>query len=196
MPQPYKGAFSCSPDALEDRPELARHIGVIASMWTYLELQLVELLSAMLNIEAPLATVMCVAIRNDGARDAAIKAAAEYSLNETELGDFEDVIEKMKTPRKQRNDVVHGLWGITRNSKSKLIWIDPRLAASFHAHLSKLTKPYDRRLVTSTNKITTKMFGAIMAYTEQDFLEIEAKIKEAEEALSQFRWNVLQQQSE
>ena len=96
-------------------------------MWTYLELQLVALLSAMLNIEAPLATVMCVAIRNDGARDAAVKAAAEYSLTEAELKDFQDALDKMKTPRKQRNDVVHGLWGITMNSKSKLIWIDPRV---------------------------------------------------------------------
>ena len=163
-------------------------------MWTYLELQLVALLSAMLNIEAPLATVMCVAIRNDGARDAAVKAAAEYSLTEAELKDFQDALDKMKTPRKQRNDVVHGLWGITMNSKSKLIWIDPRLLGPFKA--IRLKEPYDRRLVAKKEKIAAEMFSATMAYTEQDFLKIEANIKEATEALYQFGRKKRQQQSE
>ena len=183
MPQPYQGLWSADIDSLSKRPELAMHIGIIIGMWANVDLAMARLLSEMLHISASRGTAMYVAIENDGARKASMRAAAKECLPEDLQKEFESLLVSLKTPAAQRNKMAHGIWGIPRDDIPILVWSDSRAAAKFSASLTYSSaiglqnlKAHDWKGVEAT--MVEYQSGAL-SYGEKDFEAIEANVKRA-----------------
>ena len=113
MPKPYDGNWAYTARSLFAAPSLAAHIAVIAAMWSHVELGLGHLFSRMLSVDANIGVAMYQALISEAARDAALLAGAKEKLSEELFKDFETLLRQLKSPRRKRNEVVHGLWGTT-----------------------------------------------------------------------------------
>lgn len=192
MPQPLiKGAtVYFSGNAIEERPILAKHIGIIAGLWTDLDVRRATLLCDLLRTEARLATAMYMSIATDGGKQAVLNAVVEEKFPEL----FEEFYLLSKTIGKtanERNNVLHGIWGLSNQNSETLIWIDLKNHVKASATLrevgdsimdSKDHKPLEKKL---HDDISLEL-EAHREYTEKDFINIENRIKERIEELRQF----------
>ncbi len=184
MPQPFKGSYKKDfrTNAMAERPELAKHLGIIASMWSDVELHLGYLLSDILHTEARIGAAMYAAIRAEAARLAAMQAAAEACLNDALLKEFQELKDRVRKTGDQRDDVIHGIWGISDDCPNSIIWIDTRKNIKYFSIVnSQLAKPYSQlteKEFLDFVRAHRDHFGSVLEYQEQDFINIENCIQE------------------
>src|SRR5262249_16805919 len=110
-------------------PELAAHIGRVATLWTLVEVQLGQLLGTLLGADAENATTMYLALR--GNRQAAMNAVARKVLNDEEVAEYTKLMKKVRETEGMRNDVVHAIWAIDHMKPGALLWLDPAKHVAF-----------------------------------------------------------------
>jgi hypothetical protein len=127
MPQPIKNGLPplYSPEAIDSRPELAVHIAKISAMWSEIETLVGLLLSHILGAHAEVGVAMYLALSGAASQRAALEGAATAQLKEPELIDVLALIEKISKRQKERNNIVHGMWGIHPDYPNDLILSDP-----------------------------------------------------------------------
>lgn len=181
MPQPYKGHWTSNQKSLSQRPQLAAHVGIITSLWAQVDVNLGNLLAIVLQADAHVATAMYIAISNDGARSAAMRAAAKECLGPDLLTEFEDVLGRVSEAAEQRNKVVHAIWAVPENKPDSIIRLDNRAFTGWFASLTALNaKP--RAVITDKDhkrmlKAMESHLGSAMEYKEHDFIQIEQRIE-------------------
>lgn len=178
------------PECIKQRPILAAHIGTIAAMWAQIETSLGNLLSKMLGTDAGVGTAMYLAIVSEQARTAALEAAAKEKLPSEFKEKFSALIKSLKSPRKKRNIVVHGLWAISDGHPDSLILIDSnkfiRMWSANHA-VSASTK--SEEIVAAIEKMTEAFkehHSSVLEYRAGDFIRIEEDILQASQKIGKF----------
>jgi hypothetical protein len=191
-PQPFKGQWHSDNVVLRLRSKLAAHVGIIANLWTHVDLILASMLTAMLRADARSGMTMYLCLR--GARPAAMMAVAEDVLEETLLKEFRQLMGRVRTVEGARNDVVHGIWGRSDDPEN-LIWLDPALHAAWVAAISTLQHK-DNNATHSDwevmNSSMTAMHSSALEYKEIDVIEIETRIDDLLVELGQFHWKISQ----
>lgn len=141
MPQPFRQSQVLGADeaALEKRPELAKHVGIVTSRWSYLESRLADLLGYMLKADQHIGTLMYMPVKSEQARLAVLQSVAEDRLSPGMVEKFMKLKERISKTGRQRDRVVHGLWAVSDKKPNSLIWIDPWAYTVFNASL-----PYAR----------------------------------------------------
>ncbi len=175
------------------RPSLAARIGNIAGLWSKLEVHRANLLAVALQMEANIATAMFVKIESDGGKQAVLRAAFEEKVPAL-LNDFLALNKRISGTYRERCDVLHGLWAVPKGPLARndtLIWSDPRGAvASFGAMVtdtvSMIEKEHGAYTPIAWHKVT-KYTEDSLEYTEQDFIDIENRIKERIREIDDFR---------
>ena len=115
MPQPLRPPYqlNINPETLSQRPELAAQIGIIAALWSRIEMWLGILLGDLLGAEARYGLAMYYAIVSTAARMDTIAAAATERIGKSALIEFESLLRAIRSRSRERNAIVHSNWGIS-----------------------------------------------------------------------------------
>jgi len=129
MPQPYRGPirrFSWSPNAIDDRPELALWIPKITTNWTVVEVLQGMVLAILVKAEMQSAVAMYLALTGAASRNAVLRAAGNHTLDDDDYKTLDTLIMDSGKVQKQRNGVVHCMWAVTDEHPDALIWSPPQ----------------------------------------------------------------------
>lgn len=184
MPQPmrYRAQFrpNFSPNALLERPQLAAHIGKIALMWTHVEQWIGHILAAMTRMESAQAMTIYASFVTANVRIDVLKAIAAERLDEPTQKLLVALLKDFRIRAGERNDVVHGIWGIDANRDDCLLHQDPTdhtLWITYHL--------YGRRPEGGIlRKDEIERLPRVLVYKEKDFLAIEDRIQRLTENVS------------
>lgn len=168
---------------LLERPKLAAHIAVISAQWNEIEARIAAMLAALLGTEAKTAVTIFLALQNDGAKRAAIDAICSLKLPPDDVAMFQTIQQKIGKRYTDRNRAVHGAWGISPKYPDQLLWADTREVTLFHVTMMGLPGPKNQE---KRRKLNLKQQQTLLVYSEQDFLDIEARIKSAYDELCVF----------
>jgi len=188
MPKPFSLADGWRYDinSIKERPILGAHIGTIAAMWAQVEATLGVILSMLLGADSVVGTAMYASIISEQARSAAMNAAASEKLSAELMIQYSAIMNSIKTPRKSRNKVVHGLWAISDKRQDCLILIDLK---KYVRQLSFMQLGFaDPRRVDleKWSEATKDHDASLMEYKEADFIEIEEQILQVMKNLASF----------
>src|ERR1700730_11223503 len=103
-------------ETIMQRPELAKHIALISALWNRIDAALATLLAALLGTEARVGMTMYLAIQADGAKRAALDAIVAMRMTTPEKIEFQAILQEVSKRSCERNDVIHGAWGISPRS--------------------------------------------------------------------------------
>lgn len=186
MPQPFKGTSRGDRNVLLQRPELAARIANIAALWAQAELSLGMLFSQLLQTESVVGTAMYLSLISEQARDAAMQAAAQEKLPEQFKAEFVILASSLRSPRKERNAVVHGLWAISDDKPDSLILIDSRKMVKMFSwvHAGNI-KPLSESATRYTQAIKDQS-ESHLEYTIADLVRIENNITAALDRIGAF----------
>ena len=121
---------------IDDMPRLAQIVGQITINWSGVDLQMALLLGSLLGVENEAAVAIFVSLRNHRAQRSALSAAAEMCLGAELHSGFKALLAAHSRLDKQRNDVVHGIWGRAEKTPDDLIW------CSLQDHANMLIRDY------------------------------------------------------
>ena len=139
--QPFHPNYADTPTSMasfkiEEMPRLAEIVGRITVNWSGVDLQLSLVLGSLLGIENEASVAVFLSLKNHRAQREALSAAAEKCLDEKEVKCFDALLSIHKRLDKQRNDVVHGVWGTAEKTPDGLIW------SSLQDHANMLIRDY------------------------------------------------------
>ena len=139
--QPFLPTYANTPLSIasfmiEQMPELAQIIGRITINWSGVDLQMSLLLGSLVGIENEAAVAVFLSLRNHRAQRDALCAAAETRLEPKLKQGFDALIRIHQRLDKQRNDVVHGVWGRAEKTPDQLVW------CSMQNHANMLIRDY------------------------------------------------------
>ncbi|MGJ0396158.1 MAG: hypothetical protein ACR65U_08040 [Methylocystis sp.] len=120
--------------SLEYRPECAKAIARCITYWTYVECELARLLSVLLKARTEPAMAVFLSLRNARTKTEALDAAASHTLDDKDYEIFCALMQYKDSVEKQRNDIVHGVFGVSSDIKNGLAWIS---STEFVSHLSR-----------------------------------------------------------
>lgn len=139
--QPFLPKYKDAPTAMgakqiEKMPKVAELVGRITINWSGVDLQLSLALGSLLGVENRAAVAVFLSLRNHRAQRDALRAAASNSLSGEIRDIFETILNIHEELDKQRNDVVHGVWGQSNATPDGIIW------SSLQAHANMLINDY------------------------------------------------------
>ena len=173
MPQPTQ----INPDDIRwqngemlERPEHAQQLALISCNWTRVERALAALLGALLHtgyggsVEQRIKqheknSGLLNAVVNTPTKIEMILEAARYELSEDTLKKLRALVEKVQTRSKERNTVIHAVWGVCDIYPNDLILIP------------KVGQPRDKQV----------------RYSKRDFENIVTRLNELREELNDFK---------
>jgi len=202
MPQPFKRGWLPTPDACILRPQLAAHIGTIASLWTHMELLLGKVTGEIMHVDAFIGMSIYAAIKSEVIRLSIIDNVAERYLNPDLCAEFKKLRERIRRTSDERDTVIHGLWGLPMAelggndffaTTDTMILADQRKIVMYVAAVTALVHkgkdfPGDKeRIAAAEDQVIPAL-----EYTERDFIAIEDRIKERTREVSEFGAKVAQ----
>jgi hypothetical protein len=128
MPNPLRRwvPIEFNADALEQRPKLAVAIARVSTEWADIEVELGLLLGTMLHTGARTGVAMYLALRGSGTiREDVLIAAAAKTLPKNMQLELEVLLDQVGKRGKERNKVVHCLWGTSPKFVDALINCPP-----------------------------------------------------------------------
>lgn len=108
---------------IEDRPAAAAIIARIITSWADIEVKCASLLAELMGAKIPSVTAVFSALRSSRVQHDALLAAAEISLNESDLELFTAYMARRTSLEKERNDIAHGCFGISVDIPNHLVWV-------------------------------------------------------------------------
>jgi len=155
-------------------------MAVISAMWNEIEARVGALLAALVGAgEAETVISIFLAVRNDAAKRATIDTVVRLKMSEADQTRFQAIMKEVGRRYDERNIVVHGAWGISREFPDAILWCDIRETTMLHVEMMTVTE--DRRtatLLASQRKI--------MVYRAADFQAIEDRITATYDRLREF----------
>jgi hypothetical protein len=121
-PQYTGTSWAIAPHMIDEMPRLAQLVGQICVNWTGVDMQMGLLLGSLLGVENEAAVAVFLSLRNNRAQRDALVAAAERRLSLDLKQGFDALLAAHSRLDKQRNDVVHGVWGRAERTPDDLIW--------------------------------------------------------------------------
>src|SRR5271169_6872313 len=123
MLQPYYPSepLPSDPFAPRNRPELAVHFAEIATISSYVDIELGILLSILLGTEAEIGVEMYLSLAGSAPRKAIFQTVAAQRLTKEGQDALTELHKKIKTAQDQRNNVIHGSWATVDDLPDALI---------------------------------------------------------------------------
>ena len=139
--QPFLPTYTGTPVSIasfsiEELPKLAELVGRITVNWSGVDLQMSLLLGSLLGVENEAAVAVFLSLRNHRAQRDALTAAAEKCLDGELKEGFDALVAIHRRLDKQRNDVVHGVWGKGQATPDGIVW------SSMQDHANMLIRDY------------------------------------------------------
>jgi hypothetical protein len=166
---------------LAKRPLLAAHIGTIAALWTEVEINISQILGAMCGVQSGVAVSIYVALASTGARIDALKSIAAMKLRKPTQEKLISLLKEFRRRSGERNNIVHGIWGISDVDANCLL----HQPSDHHAILiaAMLYGPWTHKGPKLGKYVPTVR---VQKYIEADFVAIEDRILK----LKEDAWNL------
>jgi hypothetical protein len=176
MPQPLRrwlNDISFNVAAVAERPVLAAGIAGVAAAWADIEIALGLLLAVVPHTEARTGVSMYLALRGSAAQDAALEAAATTWLPKDLQLEFTSLLHTVRRRGKERNRVVHALWGTIPQLPDALINCQPENL------VRDVANAYDPYLMLKEKHEPSRGFVQdLLTYDSRDFLDIITRLIE------------------
>lgn len=168
------------PEAILTRPNLAAHIGAVASMWTIIEETWGHILSEALDAHAKTGVAMYLALSGAASQGAILTEAVKIHLPER----IQTLVAQARLAEKgvarDRNRVVHGRWGILLEDDRYLVLGESNWLPRALAHIrEQYGQPRNALMAVESYPEMEKML-----YSENDFVQIEKRMAAHYELLS------------
>ncbi len=187
MPNPLrrKVKYLLEPLKLLERPNLAAHVAVIASLWTKVEIELGKLIIFVSgNPKEGAATFN--ALKSAGSRGDVIRAIAQLRLDKDEIKQLEDLLKEYRRIAGERNDIIHNLWGISDDMPEALLRVNAEEIISNLAHV--VASFY--RGGTPPQAAFREKRPIPVVYKGKDFIETEKRITSLVSKIHQFHFDM------
>lgn len=113
------------PHELAERPGFSAAIGKCMGIWTYVDVEMADLFSLLLDTQSDAALDVLLTLRRSTSQREALSVAAKHSLTKASvLRTFEAMMIVYRSLEAQRNDLAHGCFGIVTDNPDLLLWID------------------------------------------------------------------------
>lgn len=178
MPKIYKpkqnDEFAFGADAMRAVPSLAQRMAIIMQKSSFLNINLANLLSLILHIEATPAMTMYAAITNDGAKDAAFRAIGQEILkDEDKKLELAKIMKKFNKCEGKRNLIAHGCWAAVKSDPNILLYIDSRKYIKWKTALNVAGAKDDLKEFIRLLSDESELPGNMQSYAEKDFIDME-----------------------
>jgi len=120
---PPETAYYINSDCLAERPVLAAVIAGCLATWSQVEVELSLTLAAILDSRTDAGVAVYLSIKASNAQREALSNAALTTLSGDELRAFKAVMSFHQVLVRDRNDLVHGIFGVMPDHPNSLIWI-------------------------------------------------------------------------
>ena len=170
----YRNATcTMGPQQIEARPEHVAIIGKCMTYWPEVLHQQALLLGLFLGVRSEGALAVFSTLQNAAARRAAIFAAADLSLKtEKDLDLLSAVMNIIGSAEKERNDLAHGCFGISKDIPDGILWIASKDIGTWQASI--IFKPS----AAASDGDYTKLANLLYVYKKQDLERIYDQIAE------------------
>jgi hypothetical protein len=193
MPQPLRPPYQLNidPETLNERPELAAQIGIIAALWSRVEMWLGILLGDLLGAEARYGLAMYYAIVSTTARMDTIAAVATERIGKTELSEFEKLLRAIRSRARERNAIVHSNWGISLKHPKAIVSVQTDDHVRFW-HMPEMSRESLEDAMTSDEweRYIWKELKPV-AYNIRDFEATINRLKDVILQIQEFRKSLL-----
>lgn len=163
------------------RPELAAQVAIVVSTWSYVETSIGRLLSFMMGVKSEVGIAMYLALSGSAAQDAVLDAVAKDYFSQDRLDIFHAIRKCSEGPRRQRNLVVHGLWGYNQEMPDSLLWLPPqealKVSAVVHGVIAQHIVARSRGEATRETTVEGINLKHVVVYRQPDFDSIFAEIR-------------------
>jgi hypothetical protein len=119
-----------NPGCLQERPNIALGIALIASHWADIELLLGIMYTYLLAGQEPTALSNYFSQRDLNKRRAMCHHAAKLKLSPDLVSELSDLYDKVSKVATERNTIVHGLWAITDSKPDSVLLAEPKEVGS------------------------------------------------------------------
>ena len=190
MPQPIRRwtDMQFAEASIIARPELGIFIARIAAVWSEIEVNMGLLLGDMLNTEARTGVSMYLALSGSAAQDKILLAAADACLPHGLKNEFAELVAEMRRRGKERNAVVHALWGAPESDPDKLVNCPPD---NIVGHVAKEVYSLESRADVFMKPPSQEFISHLRSYTDKNFEEILVRLREFRQKLLIFSHAVL-----
>lgn len=129
---PRKPLWKSYPDAkatfgvgfIEDRPACAAIVGRIVTSWADIEVECSRLLGELMEAkDYPAAASLFASLRSSRAQHDALRAVADVALTADDLELFSAHMARRTSLEKERNDLVHGMFGVSVAISEHVVWV-------------------------------------------------------------------------
>jgi hypothetical protein len=135
---PVAGFMLNSHTALSERPELAARIAIIVATWAQIDHSIKTIAFDVAWADARLVGGLLKTLRSDGPQRDVIKAFAVAKLPPELSERFVGLMDRARNGAEARNDIVHGLWGLSHNHPDDLVWVSRKADLD---HQSRIKPP-------------------------------------------------------
>lgn len=174
MPQPIRVPCHIEISGLDHRPEHARLLGQIVAVSGRLEGSFGWLLALLSRGSASITTPMFQAVVSTDAQHAMLLAVADQALAGAERDAFHDLMEDFRPRYRERNRVVHNIWGHSNDHPDKALWWR---ASDVSALIAKISAA---PTLAIANEIAVRENLALkaMTYTVKDLYDVAFRLNE------------------
>lgn len=131
LPRHKRLNFTIGPGAIEQRPEIAKVLSRIILYWTDVEVALAGLLGKIMVANSEPSIAVYLSLRNSRQKTEALNAAAEATLEHNDLDLVFAHLRWKDTLESQRNEVAHGIFGVSPSLKDSIVWMRTTDHATF-----------------------------------------------------------------
>jgi hypothetical protein len=125
LPAFSKVRYSIGAHELKERPEFCAAIGKCIGIWTYVDNEMGDLFSLLLDTQSAASLEVFLSLRRSSSQREALQIAAKHALPAGDvLTGFEAIMVVYRSLEAQRNDFAHGCFGIAPDEPDLLLWID------------------------------------------------------------------------
>jgi len=126
--QPYLPTFkkykvNIGIEAIELLPEISMVVARIISNWTLVETQLSRFLSICLGANTEPSVALYLSLKNSRAKKDALEAVVSLTLQQQDQELFYATMRWKEAVEKSRNDIAHGVFGASLQTRDHLFWI-------------------------------------------------------------------------
>lgn len=177
--EPQEGVLF-GPEQVRQRPDLAIRIAIVANSWATLEAAAASCLGVIMRAEAQGTIAILSKISTATARAQAIREIAKATLPEPQLKQLNAMMKKFESLAKQRNDVVHGMWGVSGQHPAALVWAPTQIISS------SMLASVDHAIAGTTDEFLEKQKATFVLYNADKFDDLITEITIAIQELTTF----------
>lgn len=198
MPQPLSQVRSgvkvikWSPDALNDKPELAVLVAGIFAASACIDHEMGMLLGRVLGADAAAALAISAKLESQNLQRIALKAAAKAVMTENDYKIFQAVTSVTESAQAERHRLAHWLWGACEELQTSLLLMDPKYFRQRESNLDALAKSVDSldSLLGFRKVLCTTDYSKIFVYTLDDLSRAKRDLVETFEMLRTYQFYV------